>query len=71
MTTSEQFIEAWMSSDSLQEVADKLNIQRFSVYARAQEWRKRGVKLPKLREERATGNKLDVSDLNNLIAEYK
>lgn len=61
----EDFVIAWNSSDSAQEVAEKLNWDIGLVHARASKYRKKGVKL---KEHNARhGRALDVDRLNKLI----
>ena len=69
MTTNEQFIKAWMTSDTRQEVAEKLGVNQNTVYMRSNTLRKKGVQLPKLSQERKRG--INVSQLNSLIKSLK
>ena len=43
----EEFIEAWETSDSVQNVCDKLDISKQNAYARATKYRSDGVPLQK------------------------
>jgi hypothetical protein len=63
----EQFVRTWQTSQTAQEVADKLGMPKPIVLARASGYRKEGIKLKKLRRESRRG--LDVDALNRLIAE--
>lgn len=60
--TPEEFVKAWQSSESIQEVADKLDIKYAAAYKRAEYFRLRGVKLKPI--SRKPG--IDVDTLNKL-----
>src|SRR5205807_5198562 len=47
--TAEQFVRAWQTSETAQEVADRLKMPKPIVLARASAYRKDGVKLKKLK----------------------
>ena len=59
-----KFVEAWSESESVQEVADKLEISKASVSTRATKLRKAGVILKNM----GVGV-VDVDALNKLIVE--
>jgi hypothetical protein len=61
----EDFIRAWQAASSAQEVADRLNMPRPIVLARASNYRKAGVKLKNM--PRGPKRALDVAALNRLI----
>ncbi len=61
----EEFIQAWQSSSSAQEVADKLKMPKPIVLARASTYRKAGVHIKKM--PRVSNRRLDVAALNRLI----
>ena len=50
MVTPEDFVTAWQTSTSAQEVARKLGLSHQSVLNRAQNYRKKGVPLKKYGE---------------------
>lgn len=59
------FVTAWQGANSVQEVADKLNMPKNIVQARYSLYKKDGVNLKKM--ERKSPKKLDVAALNELI----
>lgn len=63
----EDFIRAWQTSNTAQEVADRLGMPKGIVLARASNYRRDGVKLKKLarRHKRA----LNVEKMNELIVQ--
>jgi hypothetical protein len=63
----EEFIRAWQTSQSADEVAKKLNMPKAIAAARASNYRTAGVKLKKM--PRRPKNQLDVAALNKLIEE--
>ena len=65
--TPKQFVEAWQSSESADEVAEKLGMPKPIVLARASNYRSTGVQLKKFK--RKTKSKIDVQELNELIAQ--
>lgn len=65
----ERFVEVWETSESAQEVADRLKMPKPIVLARASTYRHAGVQLKKMR--RTTGRGLNVAKLNNQIAELR
>jgi hypothetical protein len=71
--TPEQFVTAWQTSRSAQEVADKLSVvaskavPKAIVLARACSYRARGVNLKSM--ERRNPRKLNTSQLNAIEAE--
>jgi biotin operon repressor len=62
--TPEEFVVAWQTSTSAQEVADKLKMPKANVLARACSYRKAGVQLKRMK--RASGRRLNVERLNSL-----
>jgi hypothetical protein len=62
--TDEQFVTAWATSKSLDEVAKKTKLVKISVQARASRLRKLGVKLAKFSRRRKI---VDVDKLNKLL----
>jgi hypothetical protein len=67
--TPEQFIEAWQTSQSAQEVATRLKMPKPIVLARASFYRQAGINLKKM--PRKTSRELDVERLNKLIEELR
>jgi hypothetical protein len=65
--TPEQFITAWQTSESADEVAEKLKMPKPIVHARASFYRQAGLKLKKMPRRSRKG--LDVERLNRLIEE--
>lgn len=59
------FVEAWQSSTSAQEAADKLGMPKNIVQARYALYKSRGVDLKRM--DRPSPRKLDVEGLNALI----
>lgn len=66
-TGPERFIEVWQTSDSVQEVSDRLKMPKPIVLARASNYRAAGVNLKDMK--RAAKKALDVAGLNKLIAD--
>lgn len=64
---AKEFIDAWHSSDSVDEVAKKLKMEKPSVYARKSQMLRRGVKLKEISQKKSH-RKLDINDLNAYIA---
>jgi hypothetical protein len=64
-----QFIEAWMTSTYLDEVADKLGMPKDIVAARASNYRGMGLPLKKLKRRSTKG--LDIKALTELIRKYE
>ncbi len=66
----EEFVRAWLSSKTLEEVAKKTGMTYAAVGTRARKYLKQGVELPRL-EKRASGRggipRLDIQGLNELI----
>jgi hypothetical protein len=62
----EQFIEAWQTSETADEVARRLSMPKPIVLARASTYRKMGLALKEMR--RRHKKELDVDALNDLIA---
>jgi hypothetical protein len=71
--TDEQFVEAWQSSQTVDEAADKMSkvagctVPKPIIHARASVYRSKGVNLKKM--DRRNPSKLDVDRLNERIAE--
>ena len=65
--TPEQFITAWQTSESADEVAEKLKMPKPIVLARVSSYRRAGLKLKKM--PRRPGKELDIERLNRLIEE--
>ncbi len=65
----EDFIRAWQSSETAQEVADKLKMPKAIVLARASKYRQDGVKLKKVKKRHK--RKLDVAELNKMIEQLE
>jgi hypothetical protein len=64
--TAEQFVLAWQSAASFNEVLQKLDLPEKTIRSRAAYYRRKGVKLKKWRLGR---KRLDVAALNKLIEE--
>lgn len=62
--TADQFVEAWTAANSVEEVMEKVNLSKYTVYSRVSSYRKRGVHLKRMNRKRA---KLDVERLNAII----
>jgi signal recognition particle subunit SEC65 len=70
-TTPREFLVAWQSSNSLQEVADKLDVTIASVVSREKKYRGMlGDKL-KVFPKHSRVKKLDAASLNALLEEIK
>jgi len=65
-STDKEFVTAYASSNSLKEVAEKLDVEVGTVQTRASKLRKRGVNLPKFARKVTQTN---VDELNELLAE--
>jgi hypothetical protein len=63
--TAEEFVKAWQSGKSLEEVGEKLGIKPSTAASRACEYRKRGVQLKRFQDRSGS---LDVAALNRLIS---
>src|SRR5436309_1183872 len=63
--TPEQFVQAWQTSESAQEVADRLGMPKAIVLARASTYRQQGINLKKMKKKHKRA--LDVPALNRLI----
>jgi len=59
-----EFVWAWQTSETAAEVAERLGMPRPIVYARASSYRKRGVRLKKLKRSSPRG--LNTDALNRL-----
>lgn len=71
--TAAEFVKAWQSSNSAQEVADKLGMPKHIVLARSAVYRKQrkdgkpGINLKRMPRQKTNG--LDVETLNRLAEE--
>ena len=66
--SAEDFVNIWQTSESREEVVDRLGQQMSTVIARSNNLRKAGVNLKKIAPTGARGRKvLDVDGLNALI----
>lgn len=65
LISPEDFVRAWQSSSSMQEVANKLGIKYNSVAQRGYAYRKRGIQLKKL----SSIDSVNVDELNRLISD--
>jgi hypothetical protein len=63
----ERFVEAWETSESAAEVAEKLQMPKAIVQARASNYRAAGIKLKPM--PRRPKNKIDAAALNKRIEE--
>lgn len=61
--SNEEFIVAWMNSESIDEVADKTGLQYSMISAKACNLRRKGVLLPKYRR----AAEIDIDQLNKII----
>ncbi len=72
-TNSHDFIVAWMETfkvnGTIDDVANRLNVQKANIYQRTKVLKQKGVQLPDLRE--TTPRKIDPEELNKLIQEMK
>ena len=66
VVTPDEFVVAWTTSATVDEVAARLKLPKPIVSARASAYRRRGVQLKKMR--RGNQQKLNVQLLNDLIA---
>jgi hypothetical protein len=64
-----KFVETWESSNSPEEVAEKLEMPKPVVIARASKYRKAGVKLKKMGKK--SRRSIDVEALNRMIDEMR
>lgn len=64
----EEFVTAWQTSASVQEVADKFGMPRDIVSARASSYRKVGVKLKKMRDSRSDLKGVDFDTTRSLAS---
>lgn len=69
VVSAEDFIDAWMRSESYAEVAVRLGINVKAVYQRVSRWRKQGINLPQM-STHSGRRKLEIEALNNLIDSY-
>lgn len=69
MVTSEDFVIAWATSSTLDEVVQTTKMTKAAVQGRATMLRKLGVRLPKLSAPRYYDD-LRISQLNSLINKY-
>jgi hypothetical protein len=64
-----ELIEAWESSETVQEAAAKLKMPKAILLARASKYRQTGIKLKKMK--RPSRRSLDVDALNRQIEEIR
>ena len=67
--TAEDFVVAWATSKSLEDVVKSTGLNKPTVQARAYQYRKLGVKLPKLNPPTKFDD-LRIAQLNSLIKKY-
>lgn len=67
--TSGDFVVAYVTSRTLDDVAESTGLSKSAVMNRARYLKKIGVKLPKLEDQRGK-TCLDVIELNNLVKKY-
>lgn len=65
----EEFVRAWQTSESAQEVADKLGMPKPIVLARASGYRDAGIKLKNFK--RGPKNAVPVDEMNRLIEQIE
>ncbi len=63
------FIQAWESSDSVAQVAEKTGLKQNSVQARASKYRSQGIPLKEM--PRGGGAKLDIAEAQALLAKLR
>ena len=68
IVTDREFVQAWMNSSSLKEVAEELEITKMVASTKATNLRKKGVNLPMMYELRDENS---VNELNTLIERMK
>jgi hypothetical protein len=68
--TPEEFVKAWMESDYLDEVEEKLAMPKVIIAARASNYRALGLPLKKLKR-RPSKKGLDLNALTKLIEQYE
>lgn len=66
---SVEFVKAWMTSDTVDEVAEKMGLTKTSVQSKANNLRSKGVLLPKKWRPAVDPN--SVEELNKLVAKYQ
>lgn len=67
-----EFVVTWLNSESAAAVAKALGRSVPTIYQKASELRKAGVKLPKFERRRSeTARKLEVAQLNSLINKHQ
>lgn len=66
--TTEQFVEVWMSSSNIAEVAAKVGRDQLWCQHKASAARVKGIDLPYFVSGRAGRPKLNVKSLNNRVA---
>lgn len=67
MVTNKRFVKAWMTSDSVSEVAQKLKMTKLGASQRATQLRAKGVKLPR---KNPVHHNFSVDELNQLVEQY-
>lgn len=64
------FVVAWMTAKTIQDVAKALNINQAAARNKARYLRSKGVSLPKLHYP-LKDNSLEVAQLNSLVKKYQ
>lgn len=67
--TPERFVEVWMKSDSVKDVARTLRVSQPYVHQIATQLRKDGVRLKKMARGRQA-KKIDVASLNQIVDKH-
>ena len=70
MTSAEDFVVAWATSRTIDDVVKTLGITKAAVQSRATLLRKHGVKLPKLTSTERGYDDLRIAKLNALINKH-
>jgi hypothetical protein len=67
--SAKAFVEAWMTSTSIDQVMEKTSLPRNAVYARVNSYRKKHqLELPKMKRAKVRTN---VSELRDIIEKHK
>jgi hypothetical protein len=67
MVSDKEFVRIYLQSSSIGEVAEKTKLKKLSAQSRARQLRRMGVKLPLFDRHK----KVDINELNAIIAEWK
>jgi hypothetical protein len=62
--TPEDFVKAWSTSSSIDEVMEKTNLPKNAVYSRVNSYRHKGVKLKRMQRQNKVVN---VDALNSIV----